>query len=99
MKIVQIENGFVHWDASSEIPSIEWATEHYANNIFFVEAPDYVREGWAFYEELEGDARFIRPEAPDGWYYDDNTGTFRPINEEKYESMFVKELRTAINNI
>lgn len=82
MKIMQIENGFVHWDATRDVPDLDWAASHYAPNIHFVEAPDYVFEGWAFDEESDGDARFIKPEAPEGWYYDDKTGRFREEGDE-----------------
>lgn len=76
MKIMQIENGFVHWDATRDVPDLNWAKEHYASNIVFVEAPDYVFEGWSFDETLEGDARFVVPTAPEGWHYDIDLGTF-----------------------
>lgn len=82
LKIVQVENGFVHWDASPVVPSLEWAATHYAPNIVFVEAPDYVFEGWTFDEEKEGDERFIKPVAPEGWLYDDATGAFYQEDSE-----------------
>lgn len=76
MKIVQIENGFVHWDASKDVPDLNWALTHYSTKLHFVEAPDFVREGFSFDENADGDARFIEPEPPEGWLYDKNTGTF-----------------------
>lgn len=75
MKIIQIQSGFCFWDASSVVSSLEEAAERFAPNIVFVEAPDYVREGWGFDPDAEGDARFICPTAPEGWLYDDATGT------------------------
>lgn len=48
----------------------------FSPDMVFVEAPDYVFEGWGFDEHAEGDARFIRPEVPDGYKYDEGTGTF-----------------------
>lgn len=76
MKIFQILNNFCHWDATSVVPNLEFAKEHYAPDIVFVEAPDYVFEGWGFNEYQTGDARFVKPVSPDGWLYDDKTGTF-----------------------
>jgi hypothetical protein len=76
MKIFQILGGFCHWDASNVVSTLEEAQERFAPNIVFVKAPDNVREGWGFDASLEGDARFIRPTPPDGWEYDDETGTF-----------------------
>lgn len=83
MKIVQIDNGFVHWDASRDVPDLDWAASHYAPNILFVEAPDYVFEGWTYNATAEGDDRFVRPIAPDGWVYDDKTGSFKPEGFEE----------------
>ena len=94
MKIVQIENGFVHWDATRDVPDLDWAASHYAPNIHFVEAPDYVFEGWTFDDTAEGDARFVKPIAPEGWVYDDKTGTFHQednlelINADPFAATF-----------
>lgn len=76
MKIFQILGEVCHWDASNVVSSLEEAAERFAPDIVFVEAPDNVREGWGFNASLEGDARFIRPTPPEGWEYDDETGTF-----------------------
>lgn len=81
MKIVQIENNFVHWDATNEVPDLDWAKSHYAPNIVFVEAPDYVFEGWGYI-----DGEFIQPEAPEGWIYNEENGTFYPEGEEPMEN-------------
>lgn len=76
MKIFQILNGFCFWDASHVVSSLEEASQRFAPDIVFVEAPDYVREGWGYNELSEGDERFIKPTPPDGWLYDDESGTF-----------------------
>lgn len=101
MKIVQIENGFVHWDASPVVPDMEWAASHYAPNIVFVEAPDYVFEGWAFDEEKEGDERFIKPVPPEGWRYDDTTGTFYLEGEQlsNKDTILKQEIQNVVNEI
>lgn len=85
MKIFQIVDGFCHWDASNVISSLDEARERFAPDIVFVEAPDNVREGWGFDASLEGDARFIRPTPPEGWEYDDETGTFYVPGETEEE--------------
>lgn len=46
------------------------------DNGFIVEAPDYVFEGWGYSVDKKGKAEFLRPEPPDGWGYDEKTGTF-----------------------
>lgn len=97
MKIVQIENGFVHWDASSVVPNLFWAASHYAPNIYFVEAPEYVFEGWGFDDTREGDERFIRPEAPEGWYYDDSTGTFYDPNHKSALNNIIESIHDSID--
>lgn len=87
MKIVQIEEGFVHWDATSAVPSLEWAKSHYASNIIFVEAPDYVFEGWIFDNSKEGEDRFIKPTPPDGWLYNENNGSFYKKDDYRKDSL------------
>ena len=43
---------------------------------FIVIAPDYVFEGWFFDITQKGENRFIKPECPNGFKYDEKTGTF-----------------------
>ena len=78
MKIFQILDSICHWDATKKHPTLESTKGKYTADILFVEAPDYVFEGWGYDAESEGDARFIKPTPPDGWIYDDETGTFYP---------------------
>ncbi|MGJ4851431.1 hypothetical protein ACH6CV_14405 [Bacillota bacterium Meth-B3] len=81
MKCFQILGSFVHWDASRLYPSIaDIPPNTYAPDIQFVDAPDFVFEGWGFDADAEGDARFIQPTPPEGWLYDPETGMFKPIN-------------------
>lgn len=82
MKIVQILGGFVHWDASASVPNLEAASRLFAADMIFVEAPDYVFEGWGYDPLADGDARFIQPEPPEGWLYDPETGTYYPDGED-----------------
>lgn len=78
MKIVQIVGEFVHWDATIKARSLDVARKLFAPDMVFVEAPDFVFEGWGYNPLAEGDARFIRPTPPEGWNYDEKTGTFYP---------------------
>lgn len=87
MKIFQIFEGFCHWDATAQFPTLESTKGKFAPNIKFVEAPDFVFEQWGFNENAEGDARFIKPTPPEGWLYDDNTGCFYPNNPELIAEM------------
>lgn len=80
MKIFQILNGFCYYDATPVHPTLESTAGAYSPEIVFVEAPDYVFEGWGFDDAQEGDERFVKPTPPEGWYYDDETGSFHPIN-------------------
>lgn len=77
MKIFQIVNGFCHWCTPFKSLS---ETEGFPPDCIFVEAPDYVNEQWGFDDTQEGDARFIHPEPPEGWAFDDDTGTFYPLD-------------------
>ena len=73
MKVFQVVRGFCHKDITlfakkndlSNIPALIWT-----------EAPDYVFEGWGYDATKEGDERFIKPTPPEGWLYDDGTGSF-----------------------
>ncbi|HOR13608.1 MAG TPA: hypothetical protein PKX46_06740 [Clostridia bacterium] len=78
MKIFQILNSICHWDATGKHPTIESTQGLYAPDIVFIEAPDYVFEGWGYDAEAEGDERFIQPTPPEHWLYDPETGTFYP---------------------
>lgn len=75
MKIFQIVNGFCHW--CTPFKSLQ-ETEGFPPDCIFVEAPDYVNEQWGFDDTKEGDECFIHPEPPEGWIYDEETGTFFP---------------------
>lgn len=81
MKIFQIFGGMCHYDATPRHPSLESTKGRYAPDIVFVEAPDYVFEGWGFDESKSGDERFIQPVPPDGWGYNPKTGTFYELIE------------------
>lgn len=76
-KIFQIFNGFCHWETGYK--SLE-ETKDFPPDCIFVEAPGYVHEGWGFDDTKEGDERFIHPEPPEGWAYDEDTNTFYPLD-------------------
>ena len=78
MKVIQILYNFCHWDATQLHPTLESTEGVYAPDVVFVEAPNYVFEGWGYDETAEGDERFIEPTPPEGWLYDRETGTFYP---------------------
>ena len=90
MKIVNIFSGFVYKDYSRELKTLEDAKSKYSSNMIFVEAPDYVFEGWGYDESKTGDERFVKPIAPNGWLYDDDTGTFYKelSNREKRKEFY-----------
>lgn len=73
MKWLQIKDGFVYADVSYMTENIRKAA---AQSIEVVSAPDNIFPGWGYDEDASGDARFIKPTAPEGWIYDDSTGTF-----------------------
>ena len=76
MKIFQIVNNICYYDATPVHPTLESTVDRYTPDVLFVEATDIVREGWGYDPTETGDARFIRPTPPEGWQYDDETGTF-----------------------
>lgn len=81
MKVFQIVRGFCHYDATHLYPNAAEAAKHYSPDTLWVDAPDYVFEGWGYDGVREGDDRFIQPEAPEGWLYNPDTGTFYPEGE------------------
>ena len=95
MKLFIVFNYQCYNDVTDLYRNIEDARNHYDKETIVVEAPDYVFVGWGFDSSKSGDERFIKPETPDGWLYDDDNGTFYPdySNSEKrrlcYSSGFV----------
>lgn len=94
MKIFQVLNGICHWDATKKHPSIKDTEGKYSPEIIFVEAPDFVFEGWGYDEAAQGDDRFIKPSLPQPeswtdmatgkiyhWEYDETVGTFYMADE------------------
>lgn len=73
MKTFQIKNGFCFKDITELSKKTDLSS---FTALVYAEAPDYVFEGWGFDTALEGDARFIKPEPPEGWLYDEGTGSF-----------------------
>lgn len=78
MKVFQIVSGVCYYEGTKLYSSAEEASKFYTPDIVWVDAPNYVFEGWGYDDTQEGDARFIQPTAPEGWIYDPETGTFYP---------------------
>lgn len=98
MKVFQILNGFCYCDVTAKHKTLASTVGRYAPDILFVEAPDYVFESWGYDETAEGEARFIKPTPPEGWLYDDETGTFYPEGElPERERPTYEELMEAYN--
>ena len=76
MKLFQILNGFCHYEMTNDFPDLAATVGKFSSDIIIVEAPDYVFPDWGYDATLEGDERFIKPIAPEGWLYDDATGTY-----------------------
>ncbi len=83
MKIFQIVGDFCHWDASAVLRTLSDKEKRFSPDTVFVEAPDFVFEGWGYDASREGDERFIKPLPPEGWLYDDACGTFYREGEKK----------------
>ncbi len=84
MKIMQIVNNIVHYDMTPIHHTLSDTVGRYPLDVLIVEAPNYVFEGWGYDPNATGDARFIKPTPPDGWEYDDKTGTFVTDDVSKY---------------
>ena len=82
MKIFQIVGNIVHYDMTHLYSSIDVARSKYPPTMQIVEGPDYVFEGWGFNPNENGNDRFTKPTPPEGWSYDDTTGTFyNPVTQ------------------
>lgn len=97
MKIFQIEAGICYWEATKQFPSLESTIGFFPPEVLFVEAPDYVFEGWGYDETKIGEARFIKSAPPKGFVYDEKTGTFYPEGFTPEDKK--KKLTQSINNI
>lgn len=89
MKIFQIVNGKCHWQ--TPFASLE-ETANFPPDCIFVEAPDYVNEQWGFDDTEIGDDRFIKPEVPEGFIYNEENGQ---IMEESAAKRMFEESQAA----
>ena len=87
MAVFQIVDGRCHWRTPFE--TVEETIGRFPPDCLFVNAPDYVTEQWGFDETEVGDDRFIRPEVPEGWDFDPDSGNVMPID------MIEKSLKDA----
>ncbi len=94
MKVFDILDNRCHHEYP-EYQSIEDTVGKFASNIVFVEAPDWVWEGYGYDATKTGDARFIRPELPEGWEYDENNN---PWNPESFRIAERKSLHESTTN-
>ena len=96
MKIFQIVSNVCYWDATAVHPTLADTVGKYPSDIVFVEAPDYVFEGWGYDSTKVGYDRFIQPTPPEGWKYNTETGGFELINppEPEVNTNPITELQT-----
>jgi hypothetical protein len=78
MKVFQILNDICYSDITKNFPSIAYTVGKFPPNVLLVETPDYVFEGWRYDDTEDGEERFIKPIAPEGWVYDEKNGSFYP---------------------
>ena len=76
MKVFLILDYICYNDMTENFPTVESTVGYFTPETLFVEAPDYVFEGWGYDPDESGDSRFIKPIPPEGWLYDDESGTF-----------------------
>ena len=82
MKVFQINHNYCYNEVTAKFPTVAATVGRFPPSVLFVEAPDYVREGWGYDASKEGDERFLQPQPPEGWLYDIETGTFYPEGEK-----------------
>ena len=88
MKIFQIVRGICKWE--TPFTTTEEARNKYPKDCLFIEAPDYVFEGWRFCDVdengnlLEGYDKFLEPIPPENHVYNPYTGKCVPDSELVY---------------
>ncbi len=91
-KIFQIVNNLCYWEAPYK--SLAETEGRFTPDTLFVEAPDYVFEGWGYVN-----GAFIKPTAPEGFIYDEKTGAFYAAEDqpiifnERYEMLVQEKIR------
>lgn len=76
MKLFDVVDNEIHAEYTGMYENAEEASKHYAPNIVFVDAPNWVFPGFGFDPSRSGDDRFIEPTSDSpGWVYYGN-GTF-----------------------
>lgn len=96
MAIFQIVNGKCHW--RTPFTSLDEVKGKFPPDCLFVDAPDYVNEQWGFDETEIGDDRFIKPQPPEGWIYDDESGQMMPEDMAEQALEDAKNAKQAENN-
>lgn len=83
MKIFQVENDICFWDATEQFPTLESTIGKFPPEVTFVEAPDYVYEGWLY---ING--QFIRPSNKSSAKFLDEKGLnlFKRHMDQQYSS-------------
>lgn len=96
MKLFDVVYGEIHTEYTGEYANAEEASKHFAPDIVFVDAPDWVFPGFGFDPSRSGDDRFIEPttDTP-GWVYDGH-GTF--WNPEQTRINERRDLHAATTN-
>ena len=97
MKVFQILDGFCYYDATDVYKSVkDIPDDYYPPDVLFVDTHDHVFFGWGYDETKTGDARFIKPTPPEGFLYDDKTGTYYPDPDYVPPPDPTEELREAL---
>lgn len=85
MKIFQVVDGVCKW--LTPFTSMKEVYDLYPPDLLFVQTPDWVGEGYTYDDSKLGDERFIMPEAPEGFIYDDETGEL--VEESKFPDLLL----------
>lgn len=102
-KIFQVVDNECRWHMP--FTSLAEVMKIYPKGLTFIEAPDFVFEGWGYKEEDEdgnkllGNDRFIKPVPPEGQYYDDDLGDFFTEEELPARLLRVQNEKQTENKI
>lgn len=97
LKLVQIVNSQVYV-IETRWPTAEEARKHFAPNIEFEDAPDWVGIGFTFVPSATTDEeRWLKPGLPEGWSWDDEGNPWEPeLSRENERKSLISEVEPGL---
>ena len=84
MKVMEIADGRTRISCP-QYASAEEARKYFAPNIQFIDVPDWVGVGWKILDGVEGDGKYLAPELPEGWVWDEQGHPYNAVASRETE--------------